>query len=74
MKMDEFLESLQPIPNPKEFEEELTKSEIYYFDENGDVTDKDSATTAILTEYDKDGNRVRETWGTIDNSASKRTK
>jgi hypothetical protein len=41
---------------------ELTR-DIYFFDVDGKICDKDHAVKFVATTYDKDGNRVNETWG-----------
>ena len=39
------------------------KHDMYFFDADGKICDKDHAVKFIATTYDKDGNRVNETWG-----------
>lgn len=41
------------------------KSEIYYFDDNDKMVDKEKATKAIIRELDENGNLVREIFGVI---------
>ena len=58
--------------------DEKIKSEIYYFDEEGNNTDKEHAVSAIIRELDENGNVVRENFGFFGNKNkninSKRTK
>lgn len=44
------------------------KNEIVYFDNDNHIVDEEKATKAIIRELDENGNLVRETFGTIDNT------
>lgn len=44
---------------------ELTRK-IFYFDENGNITDREHAKTFIINFYDENGNRVQEMFGSFD--------
>lgn len=37
------------------------RSEVYYFDINGQSVDKDQATVGIIREFDAEGNLIQET-------------
>ena len=39
-------------------------SEIYYFDDNGDPIEAEKATQYVIRECDRDGNLIKETYGT----------
>lgn len=47
-------------------EEKKLKSEIYYFDDEDNIVEKENATKAVIRELDENGNLVNEIWGTID--------
>lgn len=47
---------------------ENLSAEIYYFDENRNVTDKDHAVYAVIRQLDKDGKLVNEIWGSVNGS------
>ena len=38
-------------------------SDVYFFDADGKVCDEEHAVKFVATTYDKDGNRLNETWG-----------
>jgi len=40
-------------------------SEIFYFNDEGNIVDKEAATKAIIKEYKKDGSLVYETFANI---------
>lgn len=42
---------------------QVASSDIYYFDADGKICDEEHAVKFVATTYDKDGNRIRETWG-----------
>ena len=54
---DETVEMIRP--------EEAASSEIHYFDDDNNIVSKDQATHVTIIEYDKDGNRINEIWGTV---------
>jgi len=37
------------------------KTEIYYFNDEGEIVKKEEATNVIVRELDKDGNLIKET-------------
>ena len=40
-------------------------SEIFYFDKDGQMVDETKAVRCIVRECTNDGNRIKETWGTV---------
>ncbi len=62
MNMSDFIkdEVDMPVNIPKPVKSASTK--IVYFDEQGKSCDKEQAVSAIITEYDKDGNLINENW------------
>ncbi len=40
--------------------------EIYYFDKDRNVVDKESAVEAVVRELDENGNLITETWAVIE--------
>ena len=62
MNMEGFIkdEVDMPVVIPRPLEG--TDSKIIYFDEQGKSCDKEQAVSAIITEYDKDGNLINENW------------
>lgn len=51
------------IPNV----DDIASSEVYYFDEEGNYTDKEHSVRTIIKAYDKDGKLINETYGQRDN-------
>ncbi len=43
------------------------RSTIYYEDAQGNPVDKAAATNVMIVEFDKDGNSIRRTYGTLGN-------
>lgn len=62
--MESFAEFLEK-------EKKITKRNICYLDDNGNVVDKEKATNCIITEYDSDGNIINSVHGIIDNVEDK---
>lgn len=50
------------------------KSDIVYFDDDGNIVDPEKATTCHIFEYDDDGSMIRETIGFINSSPDIRKK
>ena len=46
--------------------EENNKIETYYLDDDGNLVEPEKATKGVIRELDKDGNLIRETWGTFE--------
>ena len=46
------------------------KSEVYYFDENGNSVDKDQASRIIIRKLDESGNLINEVFGSCAPSTS----
>lgn len=46
--------------------EEIHNVETVYLDDNNNIVEKEKATKGVIRELDKDGNLVRETWGTFE--------
>ena len=44
--------------------EEIARTEMHYFDAEGNACEKDQAVRFIATAYDREGNRINESWGT----------
>lgn len=42
-------------------------SEIYYFDEEGNIVDEAKAVRCVIRECSEDGKLIAETWGTVGN-------
>ena len=47
----------EPTPNGGDY------SEIYYFNDNGDVVDQEDATRCVIRECKNNGELLNETWG-----------
>ncbi len=62
MNMEGFIkdEVDMPVVIPRPLEG--TDSKIIYFDEHGKSCDKEQAVSAIIAEYDNDGNLINENW------------
>ena len=44
----------------------MKQSEIYFLDEENNVTEKEKAVKAVIREFDKDGKTINETWLILD--------
>jgi YD repeat-containing protein len=47
-------------------------SEAFYSDDAGNEVDAERATRVVITEYDADGRRLAETWGSVDPDKKKK--
>lgn len=41
----------------------VDKTEVYYFDDNGNKVEPEKATKGVIRELDENGNLISETWG-----------
>ena len=55
----------EEIKTTSKDEAEKKRSEIFYFDSDGNITTKEKAVRAIIKEYDESGNVVKEIFGRI---------
>lgn len=46
-------------------EENKTRSEAYYLDDDHNIVDPDKATKVVINEFDENGVMIRETWGFV---------
>ena len=69
------IEGLKKIDEPHEYKlpdrSKIKSSNIVFFDEQGNVTDKEHAKSVVITEYDENGNLINETWGNVENERTK---
>lgn len=71
--MDEKIKEFDFTPL-EEIDTQVVNSQITYYNENQEEVSKEQGKFIKITEYDIDGNVIRDVWGTYENQMSSKTK